>query len=289
MERRQDNEAYKQEKMTRTKRNASLYKELNSNISYEEVKDLSNNGTVIDLSSLKDLNSRREDYQAVKDYKELLDDRVDDKKEEKVSREIEKKKFDINAVLEEAKRNRKADDELEKKRKLEGDENVLTSLNKKYLHSKDFSKEDSDELKELIDTITSKTLVDDIQDEEEKELLSDLLATTIDIKLEKELSNEDINKLYDKEEKNLEAADDNIEADDKIENSFFTHSVKLSRDDLEKEEKEYEDEETEEDDEDEEDIGNGSTLKIILISAFLLVLVLVITYFVLKLFGISII
>ena len=289
MERRQDNEAYKQEKMTRTKRNASLYKELNSNISYEEVKDLSNNGTVIDLSSLKDLNSRREDYQAVKDYKELLDDRVDDKKEEKVSREIEKKKFDINAVLEEAKRNRKADDELEKKRKLEGDENVLTSLNKKYLHSKDFSKEDSDELKELIDTITSKTLVDDIQDEEEKELLSDLLATTIDIKLEKELSNEDINKLYDKEEKNLEAADDNIEADDKIENSFFTHSVKLSRDDLETEEKEYEDEETEAADEDEEDIGNGSTLKIILISAFLLVLVLVITYFVLKLFGISII
>ena len=120
-------------------------------------------------------------------------------------------------------------------------------------------------------------------------MLSDLLATTIDIKLEKELSNEDINKLYDKEEKNLEAADDNIEADDKIENSFFTHSVKLSRDDLETEEKEYEDEETEEDDEDEEDIGNGSTLKIILISAFLLVLVLVITYFVLKLFGISII
>ena len=74
-------------------------------------------------------------------------------------------------------------------------------MNRKYLHNKDFSDQDSDDLKELIDTITSKTLVDDIKDEEEKELLSELLATTIDIKLEQELSEKEINKLYD--EKNV--------------------------------------------------------------------------------------
>ena len=288
MERRQ--EKYSEDtptRMTRTKRNASLYDEINNNIGYEEVKDFENE-KVIDLSSLNVENPKREDYQAVKDYKEILN--KDEEKEvvEETIKEEPKKEFDINAVLEEAKRNRKADEEKEKKRKLDGEENVLTSLNRKYLHSKEFDEEESEDLKELINTITSKTLAQDIKDEEEKELLSDLLATTIDIKLEQELSNQDINKLYDKDEKSdKDDDDDDDEVDDKtnkkIENSFFTHSVEISKDDLD----------LDKDDEEDEEFDNiedkGGTVKIILISVVLLALLLIIIYFVLKIFGISII
>ena len=289
MERRQ--EKYSEDtttpKMTRTKRNASLYDEINNNIGYEEIVDFENE-KVIDLSSLNVENPKREDYQVVKDYKELLnkDEKVEEVEE--TVKEEPKKEFDINAVLEEAKKNRKADEEKEKKRKLDGEENVLTSLNRKYLHSKEFDEDDSEDLKELINTITSKTLAEDIKDEEEKELLSDLLATTIDIKLEQELSNDDINKLYDKDEKSDNDDDDdevNVEdlTDKKIENSFFTHSVEISKDDLD----------LDKDDEEDEDFDNidnkGGTVKIVLISIVLLALLLIIIYFVLKIFGISII
>ena len=290
MERRQ--EQYSEEttpKMTRTKRNASLYDEINSNIGYGEVKDFENE-KVIDLSSLNVENPKREDYQAVKDYKDILSKEEEIEETHETVKEEPKKEFDINAVLEEAKRNRKADEEKEKKRKLDGEENVLTSLNRKYLHSKEFDEEDSEDLKELINTITSKTLAQDIKDEEEKELLSDLLATTIDIKLEQELSNDDINKLYDKDEKSDKDDDDDddeIQIDEntskKIENSFFTHSVEISKDDLDLDKDDIED----------EDFDNiedkGGVVKIILISVVLLALLLIIIYFVLKIFGISII
>ena len=107
MERRQ--EKYSDDtapKMTRAKRNASLYEEINSNIGYEEVKDFEN-GKVIDLSSLNVENPKREDYQAVKDYKEILNKEDEVEEVEKSIKEEPKKEFDINAVLEEAKRNRK--------------------------------------------------------------------------------------------------------------------------------------------------------------------------------------
>lgn len=288
MERRQEQYSEdKTPKMTRAKRNASLYEEINSNIGYGEVKDFENE-KVIDLSSLNVENPKREDYQAVKDYKEILSKEEEIEETPETVKEEPKKEFDINAVLEEAKKNRKADEEKEKKRKLDGEENVLTSLNRKYLHSKEFNEEDSEDLKELINTITSKTLAQDIKDEEEKELLSDLLATTIDIKLEQELSNDDINKLYDKDEKSdKDDDDDEIQIDEntskKIENSFFTHSVEISKDDLDLDKDDIEDEEF-------DNIDNkGGVVKIVLISIVLLALLLIIIYFVLKIFGISII
>ena len=201
---------------SRVKKNKNLYDELNSKIGYEEI-SVANTDTQIDLSSLNLEKPNREDYQKIKEYKTLLKDNSVDKVEIE-KKEIKPKVFDINKVLEEAKKNRKEEDELEKKRNLkEEDYNVLSSLNKKYLHKKDFSEKDSDELKELIDTITSKTLVNEIKDEEEKELLSELLATTIDVKLEKELSTAEINSLYENKESSV--------SDENADNSFYTHSM----------------------------------------------------------------
>ena len=300
MERRQDR--YSGEngtpRMSRVQKNQSLYNEINSKIGYEEIIPYEN-GAEIDLSILNTDKTRREDYQRIKEYKNLIEE--DDKPNVEINykRDVKPKTFDINEALEEAKRNRKIEDDLEKKRNLKDSESVLSNLNRKYLHNKDFSEQDSDDLKELIDTITSKTLVDDIKDEEEKELLSELLATTIDIKLEQELSEKEINKLYDEKNtanNNMNKMSDDSEDDtftgEQLENSFFTHSVELTKEDLEDdddEEKETqvakikEEKEVEEDDDEE---GTG-LVKIIVVVAILLALILLITYFVLHQFGFS--
>lgn len=256
---------------SRVKKNKYLYDELNSKIGYEEI-SVANTDTQIDLSSLNLEKPNREDYQKIKEYKTLLKGNSVDKVEIE-KKEIKPKVFDINKVLEEAKKNRKEEDELEKKRNLkEEDYNVLSSLNKKYLHKKDFSEKDSDELKELIDTITSKTLVNEIKDEEEKELLSELLATTIDVKLEKELSTAEINNLYENKESSV--------SDENADNSFYTHSMELNKDDLIDEP-----EEDNENNDISERKNNG--FKIFTIIIILIILIIVVTYFLLKHFGIS--
>ena len=238
---------------------------------YSETYESSNE---IDLSKLDMNNLNREDFQKVKDYKEL----IDDDKEDNVSQKIEVKKeksYDINKILEEAKKNREKD-ELEGKRNISEEGSILNNLNKKYLYQKGFTEEDNEELKELIDTITSKTMVDDIKDEEEKELLSELLATTIDIKLEQELSETQIdNFVEEKIAKEKEMVDTN---------SFYSKSLELTAGDLltEDEEKtEIEEDETEKENEEDVDEGGGSA-KIVFISLILLIIISVVVYFVLK-------
>ena len=267
MERRQDK--YEPEnskkKMTRTQKHQNLYNEINSKIGFSDISSYES-GTKIDLSNLNFDNLQREEYQKVKEYKNIINNEPVKEEEEKQKTKAIEKNFDINAVLEEAKKNRKEEDELEKKRNLSGDESVLSSLNKKYLHTKDF-------------------------DEEEKELLSELLATTIDIKLEQELSNEEINKLYEDsdDEDNSSDSTDEYEITDELdgntnladlENSFFTHSVELKKEDLIDDEK-YESDDAEE----EEDNDKKGVIKITLVIIVLLALVLFITFFILKQIG----
>lgn len=203
-------------KLTRVKKNSNTYEEINSKIGYDTIPTYESD-VAINLSSFNIDNLKRNEYHKIKDYKDLLDD----DKEIPIPKEMPKKvispkEFDINKVLEEAKKNR-ITDELEEKRKVEKI-STLNSLNKKYLYHKGFTEEDSQDLKELIDTITTKKLSEDIKDEEEKELLSELLATTIDVKLEKELSKEELDKLLDEKQE--------------MTNSFYTKSLDLSEEDL---------------------------------------------------------
>ena len=180
--------------------------------------------------------------------------------------------------MEEAKKNREKD-ELEGKRSIKGEDyNILNSLNKKYLYQKGFSEEDTQELKELIDTITSETMVDDIQDEEEKELLSELLATTIDIKLEKELSKTQLEELVEEEE-NKELTDTN---------SFYSKSLELTANDLLSEDEEEKEETTEEKEKEElKEENDHNTAKIVFVSLILLVIIAVVIYFILQVVGVK--
>ena len=275
---RETSEPIEVERNSRVKKNHVLYDEINSKIGFEEITSF-NSDNQINLSSLDMGNLKRSDYQRVKDYKDLLNSKedVDDQVKEEVA--IPKKNYDINKVLEEAKKNREID-ELEGKRSLKGEDNVLNNLNKKYLHQKGFTEEDNEKLKELIDTITSKTLVDDVRDEEEKELLSELLATTIDVQLESELSDTQIIAITNsKDETNTELVDTN---------SFYSKSLELSGSDL-LGDKEIEPGDEEEKDEKPIDIDDDrNVFKIIFISVILLAIVLVVGYFILQLLGVSI-
>lgn len=278
MERRSDRYNSSQESnesvSSRVKKNKLLYEEVNSKIGYEEITAIDTNDE-INLSSLDMGNLKRNEYQRVKDYKDFID--PEEKKEEEKPQEEEKKKnYDINKVLAEAKKNRQAD-ELEEKRSIKDEEyDVLNNLNKKYLHQKGFTEDDNEELKELIDTITSKTMIDDVKDEEEKELLSELLATTIDIKLENELSQTQINAIADEK-----TNDDLVNTD-----SFYSKSLELSKNDLVEGNETHEEEEVDDNIVDYDEI-KSKPAKIIFLVLVLLIVVLIVAYFVLQALGIK--
>ena len=140
----------------------------------------------------------------------------DFKPETKVKKELEdfnyiyqdheNKVYDINSVLAEAKKNRIQKDELEAKRKLKNtDYNILASLNpeelEKYRKEKvERTKPDTGGLRDLIDTITSKTLAGEIDQATSVDLLSDLMATNIMDRVEIEGSKKEEDELEKEEE-----------------------------------------------------------------------------------------
>ena len=219
-------------RLSRMSKNKYLYDDINNVIGYEEITDFNpENG--IDLSNIRNTNSR-EEYKKYKDYQDIFG-KAEEKKEEAVDEE-EKKIYDINSVLEDAKRNRTKYDELEKKRKLK--ENKYTTLadtahlnlgDTESLEKASGNDIDEKELTDLINTITSHNLLKDIKDaessndekEDEADLLSDLLATHVDLNLEEGIASEYLAKEHEENEK------------EEIDNSFYTKSMDLSEQDFE--------------------------------------------------------
>lgn len=225
--------------LSRLAKNRYLYDDINNVIGYEEITDFNpENG--IDLSNIKN-SSSREEYKKYKDYQDIFG-MADAKKEEAIEEE-EKKVYDINSVLEDAKRNRTKYDELEKKRKLkenkyvtladtdtdaDTDANRLNVIKEEKNLSNDI---DEKELTDLINTITSHNLLKDIKEAEEtsvsndddnqNELLSDLLATSIDLNLEDGIASEYLAKKAQEAE------------EEKMDSSFYTKSMDLSEQDFE--------------------------------------------------------
>ena len=195
-------------RVSRAEKNAYLYDDINNRIGLEVV-DF-DNAKDIDLSSVLPKTD-------IKDQSVLKNDDI-------VNVNIveqEEKNFDINSVLAEAKKNRNEIDQLEKKRKLKNEDyNVLNDLNKKYITDKEKYNKDvnEEELQELINTITSNTLAKDIK---EKELFSDLMATSSDIKIDDIETSDtgDISKVEKTEDGHLV-------------NSFYTKSMDLSEQDF---------------------------------------------------------
>lgn len=178
-----DNET---ERTSRSRRNQELYQNIGTNAKYTNFTDVTNSNTTLIDRNRRDY-STREDYQKRKEYtsfenKPKVKKELDDFNH--LYQDHENRVYDINSILEMAKENRKDKDSMEEKRKLKNTNyNILASLNpeelEKYRKEKqNRNKPDDNELRGLIDTITSKTLAGEISKETGVDLLSDLMATS---------------------------------------------------------------------------------------------------------------
>lgn len=193
MERYQNHESEKISR--RSNKNQALYQNIGNNTKYTNFTDVTN-ANAFELDTAQKNYRTREGYHKMKEYNALVP-------EPKVKKELddfnhlyqdhENKIYDINSVIAEAKKNREKKDELEAKRKLKNTNyNILASLNpeelERYRKEKvERTKPDEEELRELIDTITTKTLAGEIDQATSVDLLSDLMATNIMDRVEKPL------------------------------------------------------------------------------------------------------
>lgn len=218
----------------RSEKNEKLYKQLYTNKIVTEFTNI-DGVNVVDLSSIPtDVNfSRRENYQKNKLFNSdetvlKTDDDNDLINNHKKELESEEKIYNINDILANAKKNRVIDDATEKRRHLKSVEyNILSDLSQEKVKNyheqkKKLSKEEEENLEELIHTITSNSLRKKLDDE----LLGDLLPeeeneTIVSASLATQL-NDEIEKIAEDEETNQT-----------IDNSFYTKSMELSRDDFE--------------------------------------------------------
>ncbi len=219
--------------LRREDRNQELYHDFYSNSTYTEFQEYNNN--VVDLSNLNKQNQTREEYQKIKEFQDLmppLKEKRDLDRFETLYPTDDNKVYDINSILEEAKKNREEIDELERKRKLRSTQyNILANLDldqlKREQKTKKEEKSEEEEIQELIDTITSRNLRKQI-DEADKDLMSDLLPSSSSDTIVTEPSSE----LEQEEE---EEENQPKEATDEIDRSFYTRSMDLSDEDFEEE------------------------------------------------------
>lgn len=234
----------------RSRKNQELYETIGTNAKYTNFTDVSNSNTYL-LNPSKKSNYTRENYQQLKEYTNItpttrtrkeLDDfnHLYQKEENKI--------YDINSFLEKAKEQRKDKDALEEKRKLKNTNyNILASINPEELE--EYRKEkmkriapEEDGLKELINTIASKTLAGEISKETGVDLLSDLMATSAfdripsenknekdkDLELSKEILDKDALKEIDKVKEEDKTSKNNSTNLKDMDDSFYTKSMDLS-------------------------------------------------------------
>lgn len=230
---------YEDEAPTREKRsekNQELYQDLANNPKVANITDVAN-ANAFELDSRGNTSSR-EAYQQMRKYGGVED-------VPKVKKELddfnylypkkEKKIYDINSVLEEARKNRQEKDELEEKRKLKYTSyNILAGVNleelAKYREEKKNRAATPEEegIRELIDTIASKTLAGEISKETTVELLSDLMATSMLDKVvpADEIGGDEQPKLKEPEE---EEEDQTEEIEEREETEEFTESSSMEK------------------------------------------------------------
>ena len=231
---------------SRANKNQELYENIGRNTKYTNFTDVTN-ANAFDLGTAQKNYRTREGYHQMKEYNTFIS-------EPKVKKELdefnylyqdhENKVYDINSVIAEAKKNRIKKDELEAKRKLKNTNyNILASLNpeelEKYRKEKvERTKPDEEELRSLIDTITSKTLAGEIDQATSVDLLSDLMATNIMDRVEKPEPDSD------KSTDDDEIYEDTFEETGEIEERLSLSKEILDKDQIEKVNKLKEDKES---------------------------------------------
>lgn len=234
---------------SRTEKNQDLYNDLGRLEKYTTLTDVSKIEAV-ELNAAKKNYRTREGYHQIKDY----DIDIEKPKERKELDEFnflyndEHKTYDINKVLEEAKELREKD-ALEKKRKLHNEKyNILESSEEDLEKFKEETKlrhkpiENEEELEELIHTITSKELreeIDKAESNDNNSLLSDLMATNVNEEVLKPIATKiEDSKVEDDTKKLDKVKEKTMSLKDEIDKSFYTKSLDLTEEDFESDDEE---------------------------------------------------
>ena len=228
---------------SRTEKNQNLYNDLGSLEKYTTFTDVSKIEAV-ELNAAKKNYRTREGYHSLKDY----DIDIEKPKERKELDEFnflyndEHKTYDINKVLEEAKELRERDS-LEKKRKLHNEKyNILESSEEDLEKFKEETKlrhkpiENEEELEELIHTITSKELreeIDKAESNDNNSLLSDLMATNVNEEVLKPIATKIEDSKVEEDTKKLDKVKEKTRSlKDERDKSFNIKRLDLSEEDF---------------------------------------------------------
>ena len=222
--------------LSRTTKNQELYQNVSNNTIYANITDVTNANAFEIQNNNKTSRTTRESYQQMKKYQNIepiprtrkeLDDfnYLYPKKENKV--------YDINSVLEAARKNRVEKDNKEEKRKLKNNAyNILSGVNKEALEKYREEKKkrmltpEEEEIRELVDTIASKTLAGEIDKATSVDLLSDLMATNM---LDKVSASSELDKEETKTEEIKEEKEETTTEEIKKEETKEEKSVMLSK------------------------------------------------------------
>ncbi len=236
----------KQKVRSRTEKNQDLYNDLGNLEKYTMLTDVSKIEAV-ELDAAKKNYRTREGYHSLKDYDINIEEKPKERKELDEFNFLynnEHKTYDINRVLEEAKELREKDN-LERKRKLHNEKyNILESSEEDLEKFKEETKlrhkpiENEEELEELIHTITSKELREEIDksesDDNTNTLLGDLMATNVNEEVLKPIATKiEDNKVEDNTKKIDKVKEKTMSLKDQIDKSFYTKSLDLSEEDFE--------------------------------------------------------
>lgn len=199
----------------RSQLNQDLYRNIYEDGEYSNIEGVAmiDKNNEIDITKVKKMLKNREDYKRQKEYRNLITKKEEPKVD--VSQEFLNddniKSYDIMDVLKEAKENKEDEDD----RYLSLDNtnyNILKELKIEKENKKD-SKDEEEELKELINTITNTSMLNKLGDKE------------LSLKLLEDLQGETTVLDNNKTDKSL----------NKIDESFYTSSMKINLEDFEDE------------------------------------------------------
>ncbi len=229
---------------SRTNNNQKLYKELYLNKTYTEFTD-NVKDNVVDLTNANQASARtRSELNRTHLYYGNNGNNTSTKNnfnqisniyKDIINNDAENKNYNINEIMEDAKRNRKDDDEESKQRRIKSAEyNILSDLSEEKLKEykekkqKGITKEEEENLEDLINTITSNSLRKKI----DNQLLADLLPGE-DEKTSTSLLEELADGLPDETDDDAtDQMEDTEDLSKGIDRSFFTRSMDLRKEDL---------------------------------------------------------
>lgn len=201
----------------RSNKNRSLYDQIQSLDNYtniEGVETIENNNE-IDISRVKKMINNRENYRKERELKSILNEKTEQVEEKEATFE-EEKNYDINDILSKVKRENTEDENY---RKL--DEKSYKELKNISRKAPRVSKEDNEELNELLKTIR-------VSKEEQAEILDDDAGLLDDLKSDTVVGDAASIKKIIEEEKGKE-----YEKTEEIDRSFYTTNFGLTKKDFE--------------------------------------------------------